>query len=260
MLLKYRGQHWLISQKIITKIIKTMDISNTDVFFEIGAGTGNITKLIGDVAKKVIAVELDYNHGKKLRRLTENLDKIQPIIGDFLRLRIDKLYDDVRFFGNIPYSITSPIIVKIMTEYPKYRDIHLTVQKEVALRISSSGGKSNYGFLSVIVGLNNDVEILFDIPPKAFIPKPKVNSSFIRIRKKSSEWRQITDDFIEFVHLIFRYKRKILMNSIKISFNEYNVKKIRELLSDKGFNEKVRVEDLKPEFIYEIYKITARRH
>jgi 16S rRNA (adenine1518-N6/adenine1519-N6)-dimethyltransferase len=259
MLSKYRGQHWLISQKIISKIIKSLNISMDDTFLEIGAGTGNMTGQIGNKAKKVIAIELDYTHGTKMKELLKSSEKIQPIIGDFLRLRIDGLPDDVRIFGNIPYSITSPIITKIMKEYPGYKDVHLTMQREVALRVSSPGGSRNYGFLSVITGLNNSVEILFDISPKAFVPKPKVLSTFIRITKKCEEWRPITDAFIEFVQLIFRYRRKTLMNSIKLSFNKDEVNKIKEHIKTSGFNEKVRIEDISPEMIYELYKLVEFR-
>jgi len=259
MLSKYRGQHWLISQKIISKIIKSMNISMDDTFLEIGAGTGNITGQIGDKAKMVIAVELDYTHGIKMKELLKSSEKIQPLIGDFLRLRIDGLHDDVRIFGNIPYSITGPIITKIMKEYPQYKDVHLTMQREVALRISSPGGSRNYGFLSVITGLNNNVEILFDISPKAFMPKPKVLSAFLRITKKSEEWRPITDDFIEFVQLIFRYRRKTLMNSIKLSFDKEVANTIKEYLLKLGFSDKIRIENLSPEIIYELYKLIEFR-
>lgn len=255
MLYKFRGQHWLVSQKIISKIIKSLNISNDDIFLEIGAGIGNITGQIVDRAKKVIAVELDYEHGIKMSRFTGRLSNIQPIIGDFLRLRIDELPDDVRIFGNIPYSITNPIITKIMKEYTRYKDIHLTMQREVAIRVSSPGGSRDYGLLSVIVGLNNNVELIFDIPPKAFIPKPKVFSTFIRITKKGKDWRPITDEFIEFVQLIFRYRRKTLINSIKLSFNKEDVDKISKYLLELGFNEKVRIEDLSPETIYKLYKL-----
>ncbi|RLC41181.1 MAG: ribosomal RNA small subunit methyltransferase A [Candidatus Coatesbacteria bacterium] len=253
----FRGQHILINKKTISRIIRNLKIEKTDRFIEIGSGTGNITRFLCRNAEFVIASELDYKKGIKMLRLNEIYDNLQPIIGDFLRLRLNGLEGGYRIFGNIPYSITSPIIIKILTEYPDYKDIHLTIQKDVAQRIASPPSNKAYSFLSALVGLNNHTNILFHIPPSCFRPKPEVQSSFIRITRREGEWRKIDQGFINFVQSIFRYKRKMLRNSLRLSLGEQNAGVVVRYLLEKGYSEKIRAEDLEPDIIYELFRLVS---
>ena len=229
------GQHFLIDSSVVPRILDAMgDISQSTVL-EIGPGRGALTSMLVRRAHRLIAIETDRVLAAQLRMNFSLAPNIEIIEGDILAVDIDSLFgpkpgttrpgldlapQKVRVVGNLPYFITSEILLRLF-EYRKYfESIVLMVQKEVADRLAASPGNKEYGLLSATAQLYSRVEKLFSVPPAAFSPPPKVNSGVVRLTLTSNlEKLGVNEaDFIRFLKLSFGQKRKTLWNNLKTRY------------------------------------------
>jgi len=211
------GQNFLIDPNIVKKIYRTIEPIDSDNILEIGPGEGVLTKIILPEVNKMVSIEIDPVLVNKLNN-SNRLKKLKVVKKDILKTNIYDLDIDnpVRVIGNIPYNITSQIIFWLIEQLDYWSDAFIMVQKEVAHRLIAKVGTKEYSRLTVVVGAYLDVDYCFTIPPTVFIPKPKVDSAFIRFTKKRNA---LIEDhkyirFNKLVRAAFNQRRKMLRNSL----------------------------------------------
>jgi len=207
----------LVDPNIVKKIYQTIDPKITDNIIEIGPGEGALTQIILPKVNDMISIEIDPLLIDKLSN-SVMLKNLKIVHEDILKTNIYDLEIDnpARIIGNIPYNITSQIIFWLIEQLDYWSDAFIMVQKEVAHRLVAEAGTKEYGRLTVVVGAYLDVEYCFTIPPTVFIPRPKVDSAFIRFSKKKNA---LIDDhkyirFNKLVRAAFNQRRKMLKNSL----------------------------------------------
>ncbi|HIH2762756.1 MAG TPA: 16S rRNA (adenine(1518)-N(6)/adenine(1519)-N(6))-dimethyltransferase RsmA [Candidatus Azoamicus sp.] len=218
---KNLGQNFLIDKNIKNKILNSINIKNTDIIIEIGAGEGSISSDISSLSKKSYFIELDGNFIKKLEN---SVDKCKSSIhnDDILKFNIKdiiKKHKNIRIIGNLPYKISTKIII-MLTEFQKnIKDLHFLVQKEMAERIISK--KNNQNKISIKMQYFFEIEKLYDVKPNSFYPIPKITSSFIKLKPKQKK-NEITDFnlFNKILTNAFNNQRKKIKKSIKEIKNE----------------------------------------
>lgn len=212
------GQNFLVDPNIIKKIHHTIKPASIDNIIEIGPGDGALTQVLLPDVKDMISVEVDPFLIDKLYD-NKSLSSLKIIHDDILKTNINDLdiINPVRVVGNIPYNITSQIIFWLIEQLDFWEDAFIMVQKEVAQRLVAKASTKQYGILTVVVGAYLDVEYCFSIPPTVFIPRPKVNSAFIRFTKKKIALVE-DEKYVKFnnvVRMAFNQRRKMLKNSLK---------------------------------------------
>ena len=226
------GQHFLNDTAAAIRIVEALGDLLHSTVLEIGPGGGALTTLLARRARRVIAVEKDRVLAAQLRMHFSLAPNVEIIEGDILAIDLDSLFgpkpgstrpgmdlapQQVRVVGNLPYFITSDILLRLF-EYRKYFEILvLMVQKEVAERLAAKPGTKEYGLLSATAQLYSKVEKLFTLPPGAFSPPPKVHSSVVRLAPSTRLEKLHVDEkgFIDFLKLSFGQKRKTLWNNLK---------------------------------------------
>lgn len=237
---KYLGQNFLFDPSILRKIVETAKIKHDDTVVEIGPGLGTLTKMLIEAAKKVIAIELDYELYEKLKHELKEFKNIELIHGDALKYPYEEL-EPFKVVANIPYYITTPIIFRLIEARKNLKSMTLTIQKEVAQRIVAKPGTKDYGVLSIAVQYYGKPELKFIIPKGAFRPVPKVDSAVINIEMFDKPRVIVTDEklFFRIVKTAFAQRRKTLSNSLKsIS------KDIKEILNNAKIEPNRRAETL----------------
>jgi 16S rRNA (adenine1518-N6/adenine1519-N6)-dimethyltransferase len=245
---KLLGQNFLIDEKIASKIVEAVDIRKGDTVVEVGPGGGILTEKILDFPCKLFAVELDRKLYFSLQRKLGERTRLKLVRGDFLRfdLRLAAGESKVKLVGNLPYRITGPVMRKVVEDRKVIESAVFMVQKEVADRLSASGGTKAYGLLSIFVQLYAEVEKLFQVSPNCFKPQPKVASTVVRMsfRSKSLVRSEETGFFFWLVKTAFSQRRKMLVNSLsgslKISKGE-----LEEKLREVGLEKHCRPENVK---------------
>ncbi|MDG9729215.1 16S rRNA (adenine(1518)-N(6)/adenine(1519)-N(6))-dimethyltransferase RsmA [Ignatzschineria sp. RMDPL8A] len=217
------GQNFLIDAGIIFQIVEAINPQAGDPLIEIGPGLAAMTKPVLARAKEMTVIELD-------RDLIENLEKMEGlrvINEDVLNVDLPALYPDqkLRIIGNLPYNISTPIIFHLLEDHHDILDMHFMLQKEVIDRLAAEPNSRQYGRLSVMVQRYCDVVPLFEIPPTAFDPAPKVMSQFVRLVPHTEPKYAIADDnrFFEVVKLAFSMKRKMIRNNLKPLMSEAEI-------------------------------------
>jgi 16S rRNA (adenine1518-N6/adenine1519-N6)-dimethyltransferase len=252
------GQHFLNDPTAATRIVEALsDISQRTVL-EIGPGRGEITSLLSKRARRLIAIELDRVLAAQLRMKFALAPNVEIIEGDILSIDFNTLFgpkpgstrpgieltpETVHVVGNIPYFITSDILLRLF-EYRRYfQTIILMLQREVAERVTAAPGGREYGLLSATAQLYAKVETLFTLPADAFTPPPNVQSTVIRltIAPKLDKLRVPEAEFIKFLKLSFAQKRKTLWNNLKAQYREGL---LREALEKAGVKPQLRAEAL----------------
>lgn len=254
---KQFAQHWLRSEKALSKIVKSALLSPSDRLLEIGPGTGILTTQLLSVAQSVVAVEIDTDLCKNLVKRFGNKENFLLLQGDILTLDIEGQLQDFANFqnpnkvvANIPYNITGPIVEQLLGTIAEpnpnpFQLIVLLVQKEVAQRITAHAGSKTFGALSVRVQYLADCEYICDVPAKAFYPPPKVDSAVIRLRPRPIEHPASNPAYLErLLKLGFASKRKMLRNNLQSVVSR---DQLTQLLEQLEINPQVRAEDLSVE-------------
>ena len=242
------GQNYLIDPVILFEIERAIHPQKNDLFFEIGPGEGALTDHLMGHNRKVIAMDLDQ---KNIASLSEKYPKSEHefIHGDVLKESLDFLHQTKhRVVGNLPYNISTQIILKLISYFNGIEDIHFLVQKEVAHRICASNRTGDWGRLGVKIAALFETAILFDVPPESFDIKPKVQSSFIRLIPRTNPLIAL-NKFTAFSNLVdqsFATKRKGIKN---------NLKKLKIDYEKLNINQLARAEELSIEDFISIFHI-----
>lgn len=247
---KSLGQNFLTDKNIIDEIVDGAGIGQEDTVLEIGPGIGVITYEAAQLAKKVIAVEIDKSLLPILAETLSEYDNVKVINEDILKLDINKLIEDegmenVKIMGNLPYYITTPIIMKILEEGVKASSITIMMQKEVADRIKAGPGTKAYGALSVAVQYYCTVDKVASVPRSVFVPQPNVDSVVLRLNIRSEKAVKLDNEklFFDCVKAGFGQRRKTLLNSLqKVNGVDKNI--VMQSLASAGIDESRRAETL----------------
>jgi 16S rRNA (adenine1518-N6/adenine1519-N6)-dimethyltransferase len=252
------GQHFLRDQSAALRIVEALgDISNGTVL-EIGPGPGVLTSILARRARRLIAIELDKVLAAQLRMRLGLSPNVEVIEGDVLSIDFKSIFgpkpgstrpgmeyvpEPASVVGNLPYYITSDILLRLFECRRYFRTMVIMVQREMADRIAAKPGTRDYGLLSATAQLYSKVEKLFTLAPAAFNPPPKVHSTVIRLTMapQIDKLRVSEDRFIQFLKLSFGQKRKTLWNNLK---SEYEPAALRAALNRVGVKPEVRAEAL----------------
>lgn len=247
------GQNFLIDSHVLNKIIDAAEITKDDFVLEIGPGIGTMTQYLAEAAREVTAVEIDRNLIPILEETLAAYDNVTVINQDVLKTDIAALAQEknggkpIKVVANLPYYITTPIIMGLFESHVPISSITVMVQKEVAMRMQAGPGTKDYGALSLAVQFYSEPYIAANVPPNCFIPRPNVGSAVIRLKTYEEPPVKVKDEKLLFslIRASFNQRRKTLVNGLKNS-SELNFTKeeILEALNKCGFNENVRGEAL----------------
>ena len=219
------GQNFLIDTHVLDKIIRAAEITKEDMVLEIGPGIGTMTQYLAEAAGKVIAVEIDRNLIPILSETLSMYDNVRIINEDVLKLDIRKLAEEenqgrpIKVVANLPYYITTPIIMGLFEGQVPVESITVMVQKEVADRMQTGPGSKDYGALSLAVQYYAKPYIVANVPPNCFMPRPKVGSAVIRLTRHDTPPVQVKDEglMFEIIRASFNQRRKTLANGLNNS-------------------------------------------
>ncbi|KAF5049543.1 16S rRNA (adenine(1518)-N(6)/adenine(1519)-N(6))-dimethyltransferase RsmA [Sedimentibacter saalensis] len=247
---KSLGQNFLIDGNIINNIAETAELDENSGVIEIGPGFGTLTQVLCSKAKKVVAIEVDKSL-EKVHKETLDYDNIKIIYEDFMKVDVVKLIDeefqgmDVKIVANLPYYITTPIIMKILEERYKISKIVVMVQKEVAERLNSTAGSKEYGAITLAVNYRADTRIAMIVPNTVFMPRPKVDSAVISFDILDKPRIQVLDENMLFavIKASFGQRRKTLLNGLSNNL-KLPKEQIKMVLERAGIDPGVRGETL----------------
>ncbi|MGD9473474.1 MAG: 16S rRNA (adenine(1518)-N(6)/adenine(1519)-N(6))-dimethyltransferase RsmA [Eubacteriaceae bacterium] len=247
---KRYGQNFLIDENIVYKIAETGEITRDDLILEIGPGIGTLTSALCKNAGKVISVEIDKKLIPVLNETLKEFENVEIIQEDILKLDIIKLLEKEMFcnfkiVANLPYYITTPIIMGFLEMDLDIEKMVFLIQKEVGERLCAAPGTKAYGSLSIAAQFYADVEIEFLVPAQVFMPKPKVDSIVVSMKKKK-EPDLIVDNrqmFFKIVKAGFNNRRKTLINSLTTNTN-FTKEQVLQALNDCGISPGIRGEAL----------------
>ena len=229
------GQNFLIDPHVLDKIIGAAGVTKEDMVLEIGPGIGTMTQYLAETAGKVVAVEIDNNLIPILKETLADYDNITIINEDILKVDIKKLAEEynggrpIKVVANLPYYITTPIIMGLFESNVPIDNITVMVQKEVADRMQVGPGSKDYGALSLAVQYYAEPYIVANVPPNCFIPRPNVGSAVIRLTRHKEMPVQVTDPKLMFrlIRASFNQRRKTLQNGLNnapdISFTKEQI-------------------------------------
>ena len=240
------GQNFLKDKSIIDKIVGAVDAEPNSLVIEIGSGAGALSVELVNKFDRVLMYEIDTRLKDILNDKLNNYCNYEIIFDDFLNRDVTNdiskyEYDNLYLVANLPYYITSPIILKIIKDKLPINEMVIMIQKEVADRFNASPGSRDYGQITVLLNYFFEITKVCSVSKNCFVPKPKVDSSVIRLKKKDS--LLLLKDFNYFEKLVrdsFRFKRKTIKNNL----NDYDLDIINKVLSKYGFNINSRSEEL----------------
>ncbi len=248
------GQNFLKDINIVKKIVRCAEIENDSLVIEVGPGGAIMTRELAGVANNVMAYEIDTELADELNKRLDGLDNVDVIFQDFLT---SNLVEDVKkydykhlyFVSNVPYYITTPILMKLIESGLPFEKIVMMVQKEVGDRFSTSCGNKEYGSITVLLNYYYNVKKEFFVSRKQFVPEPNVDSVIVSFSEKKEKLP--LNDFRFFEKLVrdsFQYKRKNLRNNLK----NYDLEVVEKVLFDYDLDLTVRAEALPVEIFVEI--------
>lgn len=248
------GQNFLKDSNIVKRIVSSSGVDRESLVIEVGPGGAILTKELAAVAKNVLAYEIDTDLAGELESKLRDYDNVEVVFQDFL---ISNITDDIRnynydklfFVSNVPYYITTPIILKLIESRLKFNNITMMVQKEVGERFCAKPGNREYGSITVLLNYYFDIKKEFFVSRKQFVPEPNVDSVVISFREKEKTVSVLDLDFFErFVRDAFQFKRKTIKNNLK----HYDLKVIERILNKYGYDLSVRSESLNVDIFVEI--------
>ncbi len=251
---KSLGQNFLIDDEVINKIVETASVSKEDLIIEIGPGLGTLTSRILEKAGKVIAIELDKKMVTILKDRFSLYNNFEIINEDILKVELNKLIEEntkldyiknVKVVANLPYYITTPIIMKLVEDKLDIESITVMVQKEVAKRLTAEPGTQLSGAITYTVNYYCIPQEIIVVPNSSFIPAPDVESEVIKltIRKEPPVNVENVENFFKLIKVSFMQRRKTLINGVANS-NFMGKENFKNILGKLGIDEKIRGEDL----------------
>ena len=247
------GQNFLIDTRVLERIIAQAEITKDDMVLEIGPGIGTMTQYLCENAREVVAVEIDNSLIPILEDTLSEYNNVTVINDDILKVDINKLVEEhnagkpIKVVANLPYYITTPIIMGLFEKKVNVDSITVMVQKEVADRMKSGPGSKDYGALSLAVQYYSKPEIVANVTPNCFMPRPNVSSAVIRLKLYDEMAVKVENENLLFrlIRASFNQRRKTLVNGIKNSGElNYTKEQVVEALAKMGLNENIRGEAL----------------
>ena len=216
------GQNFLIDTHVLDKIIAAANITEDDLVLEIGPGIGTMTQYLCEHARQVVAVEIDKNLIPILKDTLSEYDNVKVIQNDILKVDINEIAEKenggrpIKVVANLPYYITTPIIMGLFESHVPIENITVMVQKEVADRMQVGPGTKEYGALSLAVQYYAEPYIVANVPPNCFMPRPKVGSAVIRLTRHKENPVEVKDEALMFrlIRASFNQRRKTLVNGL----------------------------------------------
>ncbi|WP_027630149.1 16S rRNA (adenine(1518)-N(6)/adenine(1519)-N(6))-dimethyltransferase RsmA [Ruminiclostridium cellobioparum] len=269
-LTKSLGQNFLNDDNVVRKIVDAADLDKDTLVLEIGPGIGSMTRELAGRAAGVVAIEIDKHLIPALNDNLSEFSNIDIINNDVMKANIDDIISEykkkynsksVRVVANLPYYITTPIIMRFLEEVKGIDGMVFMVQKEVAQRMVSGPGTKDYGALSVAVQFYCKPAIIFDVPPHCFIPQPEVHSTIIRldILKEPSVRVDDKDLYFKLVRASFGQRRKTLVNGLaNAGFLRKDKEQIRQIIESMGLKDNIRGEVLSVQQFGELSNLLGR--
>ncbi|RGD75113.1 16S rRNA (adenine(1518)-N(6)/adenine(1519)-N(6))-dimethyltransferase RsmA [Anaerofustis stercorihominis] len=246
------GQNFLTDENIVLKIVDSLELKDDEVVLEVGPGMGSLTQKLAERAYKVYAVEIDTRAVNMLEETLSEYDNIEIINKDILKTDLSEILEDgikenrkIKFISNLPYYITSPILMKVLEDKVMFESIVVMLQKEVATRLNAKVNTKDYSSFTIAVDYYAEVERLFNVPKTVFVPMPKVDSTVLRVipRKESKVDVDNQDMFFKVVKAAFMNRRKMVFNSLSNGL-AVNKDLLKNALINSGLDEKVRAENI----------------
>ena len=264
---KSLGQNFLIDTNVIDRILEGAGVKEGDYVIEVGPGIGTLTKEMGRSAEKVVAIEIDKTLIPILEETLEDFPNIEVINQDILKVNVQELVKEklnggpVKLVANLPYYITTPIVMKFLEEDIPVTDIVVMVQKEVADRMNAKPNTKDYGALSVAVQYYCDTEIVAKAPRHMFMPQPNVDSTVIGLHVREEQIYHVDNEdiFFKTVKASFGQRRKTLLNSLG-GLGFLSKDQIKEALKEANIDEKRRGETLSIEEFASLSNAVNRIH
>ena len=247
------GQNFLIDTHVLERIIEASEITKDDFVLEIGPGIGTMTQYLAEAAREVTAVEIDDALIPILKDTLKEWDNVTVLHGDILKTDIRKIADEknqgrpIKVVANLPYYITTPIIMGLFESHVPVDSITVMVQKEVADRMQTGPGSKDYGALSLAVQYYAEPKIVANVPPNCFMPRPKVGSAVIRLTRHQNLPVTTLDEKLMFrlIRASFNQRRKTLSNSLKNSQElPYSKEEVEAAITECGLPLNIRGEAL----------------
>ena len=247
------GQNFLIDTHVLERIIEASEITKDDFVLEIGPGIGTMTQYLAEAAREVTAVEIDDALIPILKDTLKEWDNVTVLHGDILKTDIRKIADEknqgrpIKVVANLPYYITTPIIMGLFESHVPVDSITVMVQKEVADRMQTGPGSKDYGALSLAVQYYAEPKIVANVPPNCFMPRPKVGSAVIRLTRHQNPPVTTLDEKLMFrlIRASFNQRRKTLSNSLKNSRElPYSKEEVETAITECGLPLNIRGEAL----------------
>lgn len=247
------GQNFLIDQGIVEKIVREAGVTKDDFVLEIGPGIGTMTQILCENAREVAAVEIDRKLIPILNDTLSEYDNVTIINDDILKVDINKLAEEknggrpIKVVANLPYYITTPIIMGLFESHVPLDSITIMVQKEVADRMQTGPGSKDYGALSLAVQFYAKPEIVVNVPPECFMPRPNVGSAVIRLKRHETRLVDVKDEKLMFriIRASFNQRRKTLANGLNNSPEiGYTKEQIATAIEELGRGASIRGEAL----------------
>lgn len=254
---KMFGQNFIIDENIIRSIVTKAGIDQDTMVIEIGPGAGSLTYYLARYAKEVLCYEIDTRLQPILQNVLQEYDNVEVLFEDFLQANVMNdlkkySYKKLYVVANLPYYVTTPIIVKLIEDGIDVDKMVLMVQKEVGDRLKAVPGSRDYSSLSVFLSYYFDVRKLLDISKNVFLPKPNVDSIVVELAKKEQLYTiKNRELFFKLIRDSFKQKRKTLRNNLR----EYDLEKIESVLQKYDFDLSVRAEQLSLEIFVEMANI-----
>ena len=246
---KQYGQNFLLDDNILKNIVKSAELKKDTNFIEIGPGLGFLTNYLQQATTNVLCYEIDEQMVEHLNELNYNISIIND---DFLKRNLNKdfknIFDNsnnITLVANLPYYITTPILLKVLEETTRIDKMIVMMQTEVAKRLCGKPSTKDYNALSVLIQYFTNPRIIFNVSPKSFFPEPNVESSVVMIEKKEEPLLEVKnlDFFLKFNRNIFSQRRKTLYNNIQKAYN-YDKELIKKIIKENNLDESVRSEEL----------------
>ena len=249
------GQNFLTNRIIPEDIAESCADNPESLIIEIGPGIGCLTKELAERYRKVVAVEIDKGLIPVLDKTLAEYDNITVINEDIMKIDLEALVSEysegmpVSVCANLPYYITTPILMRLLESGVKFSSITVMVQNEVAARLAAKPGSADYGAITASLGYYGTVRRLFKVSAGCFVPAPKVDSAVVRIDLYKEPKYKVSDEelFKNLIKAAFEMRRKTLQNAISAKFPQYSKEKLTEAITSLGFDERVRGERLSTE-------------
>ncbi len=252
------GQNFLIDGNVVNKIVETAEVRPDDVVLEIGAGIGTLTRALAEKAAKVIVIEVDRHLSPILEETLAGCDNVKVVFGNALNINFDELISDqtggrygptgspYKIVANLPYYITTPLIMHSLENRFNVSLMVFMIQKEVAERMVALPGSKEYGALTLGVNYYCDPQLVIRVPQKVFLPQPEVESMVVRLRRRETPPVPVEDEgiFFRVVRAAFGQRRKTLVNALSGAFQGLEKSMIARMLNDIGIDPARRGETL----------------